>query len=172
MGRRINSGLALGVRGQVSIENYELISKLVAQAVPGDINLADPKYNDFHDYIERRKDKDSEGNFDFVAHGGPKSVEIYVNGKTHEVDWRTVAKIIKVDKKYYRGQPIKLLSCSTGKLDNGFAQNLANKLNTIVYAPRTTLWAESDGSYYISECRTGSIREEFRIFYPRKGSSR
>ena len=38
MGRRINSGLASGVRGQVSIENYELISKLVAQAVPGDIN--------------------------------------------------------------------------------------------------------------------------------------
>lgn len=82
------------------------------------------------------------------------------------------AKIIKEDKKYYRGQPIKLLSCSTGKLDNGFAQNLANKLNTIVYAPRTTLWAESDGSYYISESRTGSIREEFRIFYPRKGRSR
>ena len=99
MGRRINSGLASGVRGQVSIENYELISKLVAQAVPGDINLADPKYNDFHDYIERRKDKDSEGNFDFAAHGGPKSVEIYVNGKTHEVDWRTVAKIIKA---YYK----------------------------------------------------------------------
>ena len=134
--------------------------------------MADPKYNDFHDYIERRKDKDSAGNFDFAAHGGPKSVEIYVNGKTHEVDWRTVAKIIKGDKKYYRGQPIKLLSCSTGKLDNGFAQNLANKLNTIVYAPRTTLWAESDGSYYISESRTGSIREEFRIFYPRKGRSR
>lgn len=65
MGKRINSGLASGVRGQVSIENYELISKLVAQAVPGDINLADPKYNYFHDYIERRKDKDSEGNFDF-----------------------------------------------------------------------------------------------------------
>ena len=65
MGRRINSGLASGVRGQFSIENYELISKLVAQAVPGDINLADPKYNYFHDYIERRKDKDSEGNFDF-----------------------------------------------------------------------------------------------------------
>ena len=37
----------------------------MAQAVPGDINLADPKYNYFHDYIERRKDKDSEGNFDF-----------------------------------------------------------------------------------------------------------
>ena len=122
--------------------------------------------------INSKKGKDSEGNFDFAAHGGPKSVEIYVNGKTHEVDWRTFAKIIKEDKKDYRGQLIKLLSCSTGKLDNGFAQNLANKLNTIVYAPRTTLWAESDGSYYTSESRTGSIREEFRIFYPRKGSSR
>lgn len=31
MGRRINSGLALGVRGQVSIENYELDSKLKEQ---------------------------------------------------------------------------------------------------------------------------------------------
>ena len=32
MGRRINSGLATGIRGQVSIENYELDSKLKEQA--------------------------------------------------------------------------------------------------------------------------------------------
>ena len=142
------------------------------QVVPGDMNLADPTYNYFHGYIERRRDKDSEGNFDFAARGSPKNVEIYVNGKTHKVDWRTVAKIIKRDKKYYKGQLIKLLSCGTGKLDNGFAQNLANKLNAIVYAPTTILWAQSDGSYYISETRTGLIREEFRIFYPRKEKSR
>lgn len=47
-----------------------------------------------------------------------------------------------------------------------------SKLNTTVYAPRTTLWAEANGSYYISESQSGSVREEFKAFYPRKGKSR
>jgi hypothetical protein len=38
-----------------------------------------------------------------------------------------------------------LLSCKTGALSNGFAQNLANKLGVPVTAPSNTLWAYPSG---------------------------
>lgn len=48
------------------------------------------------------------------------------------------------------GQAIRLLSCNTGSLDNGFAQNLANRLNVDVSAPTNYLWAEPNGNYYVA----------------------
>ena len=35
---------------------------------------------------------------------------------------------------YKKGQSIRLLSCNTGTLNHGFAQDLANKLNVTVWA--------------------------------------
>jgi hypothetical protein len=172
MGRLCRSGLCTGTRGsgQISLGNYDLITKLMKQAMPGDINMADPSYNKYSDWIALRKDKDSEGNMDFVAHGSKNSVDILVNGKVHTVDWRTVTKIIKSNKDYYPGRPIRILACNTGKTNDGFAQNLANKLNTTVYAPRTIIWANSDGSYYIAdkEHSPKSEYQDFKKFTPRR----
>lgn len=39
MGRKIKSGLTSGIKGQTTIENYELINKLELQVAAGDINL-------------------------------------------------------------------------------------------------------------------------------------
>ena len=50
----------------------------------------------------------------------------------------------------YNGQGIRLLSCNTGALDDGFAQNLANQLNVEVYAPTNYLWATQDGNYFVA----------------------
>lgn len=48
-----------------------------------------------------------------------------------------------------QGQPIRLLSCSTGGVDDGFAQNLANKLGVDVLAPTDLLWVRPNGSFTI-----------------------
>ena len=52
MGRLCRSGLCTGTRGsgQISLENYDLITKLMKQAMPGDINMADPSYNKYSDW--------------------------------------------------------------------------------------------------------------------------
>ncbi|MCR4783859.1 MAG: rhsG core protein with extension [bacterium] len=76
--------------------------------------------------------------------------------------------------KQYKGQAIRLLSCGTGKLDTGFAQNLANKLNVPVQAPTDILWATSRGTYYVTAGKTvnGRLVQDrsapgtFRTFYP------
>lgn len=55
---------------------------------------------------------------------------------------------------YIKGQPIRLLSCSTGKCDTGFAQNLANKLGVPVQAPSDLIWAFPSGKMIIAPRRS------------------
>lgn len=50
----------------------------------------------------------------------------------------------------FHGQDIRLLSCNTGSLQNGFAQQLAKKLNVNVYAPNNYLWAFPNGKLSIN----------------------
>lgn len=177
MGRKIRSGLTLGVSGQLSLENYELLNVLEEQAKAGDISFM--KLNDsFIKNISKRKDIDLNGCFDIIAHGGEDSIEINVNGKTHEVDWRIVSNIIKRNSKI-NGKTIRLLSCNTGATSNGFAQNLANKLNAKVIAPTKYLWAYSNGNYFVAsgiydktlnniKC-VHDDKGYFKTFYPKKG---
>ena len=53
-------------------------------------------------------------------------------------------------KEYADEEAIKLLSCNTGSLDDGFAQNSANKLNVKVSAPTNYLWATKNGDYFVA----------------------
>ena len=48
-------------------------------------------------------------------------------------------------------------------LDNGFAQNLANKLNVEVYAPTNYLWSTPNGNYFVAGMNN---RETFQLFSP------
>jgi len=168
MGRCCNSKLSYGTKNnnQITFESYDLLNKLFSQVAAGDANYADPNINQFREYIDRRNNKDAEGKFDFVAHGSSKTVNIYVNGNPHTVNWRVVANIIRHSKEYH-GQDIRLLSCNTGRLSNGFAQNLANKLKVKVYAPSTTIWATKQGEYYIAD-KYGDPHLNFVEFIPRR----
>ena len=103
----------------------------------------------FLEYIHNRSDVDPNGYYDIIAHGSPHEIQITHNNEHMSVDHRTAARLIQ-NMKGYNGQKIRLLSCSTGALDNGFAQNLANKLNVEVCAPTNVLWANPDGSYFIA----------------------
>ncbi len=47
----------------------------------------------------------------------------------------------------YIGQDIRLLSCSTGALDDGVAQQVANKMGVKVLAPTTRVAVYEDGSH-------------------------
>jgi len=64
--------------------------------------------------IRKRKDIDPDGKFDLIAHGTSTYVQFEHNGKTININSRTVAKLIKQMPGYKKGQPIRLLSCNTG----------------------------------------------------------
>ena len=120
--------------------------------------------------ISRRTDVDTNGYFDVIAHGTPNGIQITHNGQHMIVDHRTASRLIQ-NSDGYNGQTIRLLSCNTGALDNGFAQNLANKLNVEVYAPTNYLWSTPDGNYFVAGMNNLRLpdmnnRETFKLFSP------
>ena len=146
-----------------------------AKSIPGSIDFMD---NDdlFSKYIAKRKDIDQNGFFDIIAHGTSESIQITHNGKHINVNHRVIAKLLKTNKKYKK-QGIRLLSCSTGQIDSGFAQNLANKLKVPVIAPTDILWATPSGKYYVASgtyvngtfIQFGPKKKKgFKTFYPNK----
>ena len=127
----------------------------------------------FFSNIANRSDVDRNGVYDVVAHGGSAIIQVTHNGQKIEVDARTAAKLIKSKGEYKRGQPIRLLSCNTGALTSGFAQNLANKLGVVVEAQTKLVWAYPNGRYIVAGRRRDNPqlpdltnRGTFKKFYP------
>jgi|GEM_PF-1180453 len=109
------------------------------------------KNDPFLQNASKRADVNPNGFFDVIAHGTPDGIEITdANGNKHLANHREAAKLIQQLPGYKKGQNIRLLSCSTGASDTGFAQNLANKLNVQVKAPTDLLLAYSDGTLIIA----------------------
>lgn len=100
-----------------------------------------------------RADIDPNGFFDVIGHGSPTSFEVNVTGSKMAVNHRVLANLIKQSPGYTAGQNVRLLSCSTGCLPDGFAQNLANYMNVTVEAPSDLLWAYPSGKLAISQGR-------------------
>ena len=119
----------------------------------GSYSVGDATFMDSDDsffrYIQKRADVDANGYYDIIAHGTPNGIQITHNGQHMIVDHRTAARLIQ-NADGYNGQGLRLLSCNTGALDDGFAQNLANQLNVEVYAPTNYLWATQDGNYFVA----------------------
>ena len=137
----------------------------------GDVSFMD-KDDMFLLGIQKRKDVDPNGFFDVIAHGTENGILITHNNENILVDSRTAAKLIK-QQAGYTNQGIRLLSCNTGKLDTGFAQNLANKLNVKVYAPTSYLWVDDRGNYFVTGMTAKgnpkyTERGKLRIFYPNR----
>lgn len=134
MGMKANSGFFRGTSGTIASGDKSYMGK------------DDP----FIQNIKKRKDVDPNGLFDLIAHGTSRTIEVEHNGKKIQIDSRTTAKLIGKASGYRKGQPIRLLSCSTGARSHGFAQDLANKMNAIVYAPSDVLWAYPSGKYIVA----------------------
>lgn len=146
--------------------------------VPGSADFMKPT-DPFSKYIKGRKDIDANGFYDVVAHGTENRIVIEHNGTSIEVDHRTAAKLLRANKDYNRGA-IRLLSCNTGKVSSGFAQNLANKLNRPVKAPSDYLWARPNGTYFVAGGKTVNGRlvpdyskpGHFITYYPKRGKKK
>lgn len=95
------------------------------------------------------------GFFDFAAHGSPNSIEYGSRDKV--LSAREVARIIKHSDKY-NGEKVRLLSCSTGAVGNGFAQQLANALGVEVEAPSDILIVAPNGRYKIGYDGSGEMK--------------
>ncbi len=124
----------------------------------------------FSRFIKNRKDIDANGFYDVIAHGTPNNIVIEQNGIRYTVNHRIAASVVK-NHPGYKGEPIRLLSCDTGALSQGFAQNLANKLNVVVMAPTKIVWAWPNGRYLVAgKNENGTVnmsdRGKFVKFYP------
>ncbi len=112
--------------------------------------------------------KSEDGYYDITMHGSPQIVEFF----GEKIDPHTLARILK-GRSDYHGEPIRLLSCNTGKEENDtdcFAQRLANELKTPVKAPNNFLWAHPVKNE-VSEITIGTTAidndGEFVDFQPR-----
>lgn len=101
-----------------------------------------------------------DGYYDVIMHGAPKTVQIF----GERTDAKTVAEILR-NRKDYKGEPIRLLSCSTGKGEDCFAQRLANELQVPIEAPNDIIWARSDKTYTIGPTKYRNTGEMI-TFYP------
>ena len=125
-----------------------------------------PKHGEkslFSKYIANRSDIDPDWAFDVIAHGSWKEIEVNSSRGIIRVDSRIAAKIIKKQPGFKKATIVRLLSCSTGARNDGFAQHLANALGKPVKAPNMTIHTYSNGTYWISD---NGIRGDFKIFYP------
>jgi RHS repeat-associated protein len=128
-------GFGLGVAGLGG--NYVRTASTADHAAVGAIQYgsADDQY-----LINAAKATQREGVLNVAVHGSPTSVDI----GQYTVNWRVLAGLIERNPQFNK-QPIELLSCNTGVLPNGFAQNLANKLGVNVRAPDNFIWAWPSG---------------------------
>ena len=112
--------------------------------------------------VSQRKDVDVNGNFDVIAHGTSTFIQIESAGKIYNVSPREAAKLIKRAPGYKQSKSVRLLSCNTGAIENGFAQHLANALGKPVYAPNSYIWSTPNGDHFIAG-KTNSGRPDYSI---------
>ncbi|OOG49135.1 hypothetical protein B0E50_06980 [Rhodanobacter sp. C01] len=87
------------------------------------------------------------------AHGNPLDM---VDANGNPLYPSELAQLIKRDKSYKLGEPVRLLSCNTGRnpgkpyAPTPYAQFLANDLGAPVQAPNTFGWFQSNGTFTVA----------------------
>jgi hypothetical protein len=163
-----------------AVKNESIVSQTVKSeaansidniAAPGPANFMTDS-DRFYINASKRTDIDPDGYFDVVAHGTPNKIQIETQNGPVLVDHRSAARLIQ-QQSGYNGQKVRLLSCSTGANNMGFAQNLANKLNVEVQAPTDLLWAYPNGKTLVAPKATNGQPDlnklgEIKIFLPKR----
>lgn len=134
----VGTGVVAGIRRSIGTE-----------VSPGPVNFMSSS-DKFFTNASKRSDIDPNGMFDVIAHGSSTNIEIMTNKGAITVDQRAASRLIQGSPGYQFGQPIRLLSCSTGSCNAGFAQNLANKMGVPVQAPTDLVWAYGDGNMVVA----------------------
>ena len=117
----------------------------------------------FAKFIANRHDVDPNGQFDVIAHGSWKEIEVNTSRGIIRINARQAAKLIRRQPGFKKAKAVRLLSCCTGAHPEGFAQHLANALGKPVNAPTMTIHSYPNGVHWISD--NGKMGE-FRTFYP------
>lgn len=108
--------------------------------------------------IEFTKNIEPDGNkFDVAMHGSPDAVGF--GSRAANMSPRLLANIIRHHEDYH-GQEIRLLACNTGVRvgeEYCFAEELANALGVVVYAPNDLLFIRKDGTFYIGIMEQGDL---------------
>jgi hypothetical protein len=117
-----------------------------------------------------RSDVDPNGFFDVIAHGNSSKTQVQTADGPVLVNHRVAARLISQSPDY-NGQPIRLLSCSTGSTKAGMAQNLSNAMGVEVHAPDNLLWAYPNGRMIVAPSSVGGGPDlgspgNFRVFLP------
>ena len=89
----------------------------------------------------------SNGAYNVVFHATPTEALVFRGGEYVSLSHRSLAKYIR-QLPDYNGGPIRLIACNTGLLRNGFAQNLANKMNVRVFGSTTAVEVTSLGNFW------------------------
>lgn len=140
-----NSGLTNSENGGI-IEGEKGVRNLTKSAIKLRVNLfdkSDPLYLDAFSI-------ESEDGFqDICVHGCSSSVQRIVNGKPVNMSAIEFAEFLKNDTSY-KGSDIRLASCSTGKGENSFAQQLSKALSVTVKAPDDDVfYAPDEGTLFV-----------------------
>lgn len=94
------------------------------------------------------------GTYGVEGHGTPKQM-YFKNGKV--LTARELARWIRNDPRYEPGVTVYLLACETGKGRNSFAQELADVLQTEVFAPTEKLWIQRDRGYSVNPADSAKL---------------
>ncbi|MGE5329547.1 MAG: hypothetical protein ACM3KR_08575 [Deltaproteobacteria bacterium] len=93
--------------------------------------------------------KPIQGYTDVIIHGAPKFFGVFRNGTWVKINPRSLATFMR--QSGYKGGPIRLISCNSGKVSDGVAQDLSNKLGEKVIAPTNTVWIANNGRLIIGD---------------------
>lgn len=162
--------LASGVRGRLPGGSGPDLNPTLIQRYLDDASAADLNRFPGSEAIRRYSANipTKPGWYDVGMHGSPEKVFLeHADGSTLAVDHRVLADLIRRQPDY-DGSPIRLLSCSTGRDADGFAQRLADALGTDVEAPSDTLWIWPNGATGVGPTQR-NLSGEWRTFEPRRG---
>lgn len=150
-----------GWKGAIIEEGYnpadirKAISQSTTNFVNREINSPDSLYGEVCDLVQKL-----DGFYDVKMHGAPDRVKIF----TSTVNADELARII-LSRSDYNDEPIRLLSCETGKITNGtcVAMELSKLLGVDVMAPTEELLVSEGGAMKIE-----SKKEKgwMRVFHP------
>lgn len=99
-------------------------------------------------YLDMFSIEEEPGFEDIGLHGSPESVQKIIDGKPRNFTAKEFADYLQ--KNGYHGGDIRLASCSTGKGDNSFAQQLSKELGVRVKAPDDDVYfAPNEGIMFV-----------------------
>lgn len=111
-------------------------------------------------YLDAFSIEGEDGFEDSCIHGCSNSVQRIINGEPVNISATEFADILKSDTSY-KGGNIRLASCSTGKGENSFAQQLSKVLSVTVKAPDDDVfYAPDEGILFVGSpyANTGKWR--------------